>query len=157
MKGVKRAYTIGIRFDKKALTLDRAWLKKAVRAILSAAGFANGELSIYICDADTMLDLNSTWRGKDDVTDVLSFAQHEGEPGFPDAIFGDIVICTSRALEQAKEAGVTYYDEVLTLLVHGIAHLAGHDHEKGRRLAKAMVEFEQKLKQEAEAALAAQV
>jgi ssRNA-specific RNase YbeY (16S rRNA maturation enzyme) len=60
-------------------------------------------------------------------------------------------------MEQAEAGGIAYYDEVLTLLVHGVAHLAGHDHEKGRRLAKAMRGFEQKLKQEAEAALAAQV
>lgn len=147
---------VEIRTDKTALAVDRAWLKKAVRSILRAAGFTNGELSIYICDADNMQNLNSAWRGKNAVTDVLSFAQHDGErAGFQDSVFGDIVICSSRAMEQAASAGVTLYDEMLSLLAHGVAHLAGYDHEKGRAMAKRMREFEQKLKQEAEAALAA--
>jgi probable rRNA maturation factor len=148
---------IDIRVDKKALALDRVWLRKAARSILKAAGFTHGETSIYICDADTMRALNAKWRGKNSVTDVLTFSQHEGEqPGVEDSVFGDIVICTSRAMEQGKSRGIAYYDEVLNLLVHGVAHLAGHDHEQSRSMAKTMRDFEKKLKQEAEACLAAQ-
>jgi len=147
---------VEVRLDKTALAVDRAWLKKAVRAILKAAGFANGELSVYICDEGNMRSLNSAWRGKDSVTDVLSFAQHDGErEGFQDSVFGDVVICSKRAMEQANAAGISLQDEMLALLAHGVAHLAGYDHEKGRDKARQMREFEQKLKQEAEAVLAA--
>ncbi|MDR2734038.1 MAG: rRNA maturation RNase YbeY [Spirochaetota bacterium] len=147
---------IGIRMDKTALAVDRAWLKKAARAILKAAGYTNAELSVYICNEENMRSLNAAWRGKNSVTDVLTFAQHEGErAGFQDSVFGDLVICSSRAMEQAAARGSTFHDEMLTLLAHGAAHLAGYDHQKGRDMAREMREFEQKLKQKAEAALAA--
>jgi probable rRNA maturation factor len=148
---------VEITCDKGAFPVDRAWLRQAARKVLRAMGYSNAELSVYICDEEKMRALNAEWRGKDRVTDVLSFAQNEGDFAEPQsACLGDVVICSARAQEQAAGAGIHYNNEILNLLVHGTAHLAGFDHEKGRGEAKAMREFENKIKQEVEAFLAGQ-
>jgi len=148
---------VEISCDKNALPVDRAWLRRAARQVLRALGYSDAELSVYICDEEKMRALNLEWRGKDRVTDVLSFSQHEGEAvDLQDSCLGDVVICSARAQEQAKSAGVYFYDEILTLLIHGAVHLAGFDHEKGRTEAKRMREMESKVKQEVEALLAGQ-
>jgi probable rRNA maturation factor len=75
-----------------------------------------------------MRELNSRFRGVDKTTDVLSFPM--GDTSFGDAgPLGDIVISVPRAEMQAREYGVTFRDELLRLLVHGLLHLVGYDHE----------------------------
>jgi len=73
--------------------------------------------------------LNRNFRQKDKVTDVLSFPYHE-----PD-LLGEIYISLPRAAIQARRYGVSYFDEILRLFVHGIFHLLGytHDTEQNRR------------------------
>jgi len=81
-----------------------------------------------------MRTLNARYRGLDKVTDVLSFPLTEGGV-FSDTrtsgniALGDIVICIPRAAAQAAEYGVSFYDELLRLLIHGLLHLIGFDHE----------------------------
>ena len=148
---------IGISSDTNALPVERAWLRRAAKHVLCAMDFSDAEISLYICDEEKMRALNAEWRGRDQVTDVLSFAQREGEQGDPDDVYlGDIVICSARAKAQAAAAGIQFYDEIQNLLVHGAAHLVGYDHERGRKEAKAMREFEAKIKQKMEAAFAGQ-
>lgn len=77
-----------------------------------------------------MRRLNRQYRGLDKTTDVLSFPLYE--PGLPqpgDAL-GDIVISIPRASSQAEVYGVSFRDELLRLLLHGLLHLIGYDHEK---------------------------
>jgi probable rRNA maturation factor len=73
--------------------------------------------------------LNSRYRGTDKVTDVLSFPL-TGDGIYSDsAILGDIVICIPQALSQSKKYNITFYNELLRLLIHGLMHLLGYDHE----------------------------
>lgn len=88
-----------------------------------------------------MRALNLGFRGVDEQTDVLSFPQFESPSDFPkDAGFllGDIVISPSRADAQRKEHGLTLKEEILWLIVHGLLHLLGYDHERGPREARRM-------------------
>lgn len=71
-----------------------------------------------------MRALNRTWRGKDAVTDVLSFALDQGP------FKGEIVLCYQQAARQAKETGHPVRDELSVLVVHGVLHLWGYDHER---------------------------
>jgi probable rRNA maturation factor len=81
--------------------------------------------------------LNRNFRGSNRTTDVLSFSAEEenqstGEVNFIGAgeeHIGDIVISTDTALRQAREAGHTFAREVDELVIHGVLHLCGHDHE----------------------------
>jgi probable rRNA maturation factor len=77
--------------------------------------------------------LNRDYRGRDYPTDVLSFRANEGEGESADFFepdyVGDIVIATDTALRQAEEAGQSFAREVQELVIHGVLHLCGYDHE----------------------------
>lgn len=104
----------------------------------------DAELSVLICDADTIHGLNKTYRNVDAPTDVLSFALNEGEeeetPEEEKAL-GDIIINLDRAVEQAKEFGHSKEREMAYLSVHGFLHILGYDHydpdeKKAMRMAE---------------------
>ncbi|HEY5540429.1 MAG TPA: rRNA maturation RNase YbeY [Coriobacteriia bacterium] len=89
------------------------------------------ELSIAIVDLAEMTELNSKYRGKDGPTDVLSFECDDlcaAEPDEP-VTLGDVVIAPEVAEVQAEEYGHTVEEELNLLLVHGVLHLLGYDHQ----------------------------
>jgi probable rRNA maturation factor len=83
------------------------------------------EVSISLVQADEMAKLNWEYRKKEGPTNVLSFAQETKESH----VLGDVVICTDRAEEDAKKLGYTNMEMVEYLLIHGILHLAGFNHD----------------------------
>jgi probable rRNA maturation factor len=110
-------------------------------------GFVKGELSLAFVDDGDMRVLNATYRSIDRPTDVLAFAMSEGpfadiNPG----ILGDVVISAETALRQARRAGRDPDDEIDVLLIHGVLHLIGYDHERSRSDARAMRKQERRLR-----------
>lgn len=91
--------------------------------------FENIELSILLCNDDFIRKLNLDWRGEDHATDVLSMSQHTPGVNLPTLMLGDIVVSVETAARQADERGHTLLDEIRILLVHGLLHLLGFDHE----------------------------
>lgn len=93
------------------------------------------EVGVTFVDDEEIQTLNRDYRGKDQVTDVLSFAMSESlddEPTILDedlSLLGDIVIDYQRALMQAEEYGHSPLREVCYLSLHGMLHLLGYDHE----------------------------
>lgn len=85
-------------------------------------GYDAISIAILLTDDDTVATLNTTHRGKDGPTDVLSF------PDDDDDCLGDIAVAYGVVQRQAAEMGITVSDHVLHLLVHGTLHLCGHDH-----------------------------
>lgn len=86
------------------------------------------ELGVICVDSATMAELNATHMGRDGPTDVLAFPiDAPDEPGA--AMLGDVVLCPQIAWRQT-EAGESGDDELAMLLVHGILHLLGYDHEE---------------------------
>jgi len=87
-----------------------------------------------------MRALNRRHRGVDSTTDVLSFPQLDGfpSPPGPRLMLGDIVINLHKAERQAEEYGVPFYDELKRLLIHGLLHLLGYDHEQGKEAERKM-------------------
>lgn len=86
-------------------------------------------------------ELNANYRNKDKSTNVLSFPMQEGE--FADitpGLLGDVVISLDTAEREAGEAGITVNERMSQLLVHGILHLLGFDHEQGDEAARTMEE-----------------
>mmetsp|Transcript_30397 Transcript_30397/g.99680 ORF Transcript_30397/g.99680 Transcript_30397/m.99680 type:complete len:218 (+) Transcript_30397:3-656(+) len=113
-------------------------------ALLAAAAAAledrpRAELSLTLCDSDFIRGLNAQWRGKDCATDVLSFPQDDAE------MLGDVVLCVDVADRQAAERGHERRDELRVLLVHGLLHLLGYDHETSDVDAAEMSEAEGRL------------
>jgi len=76
-----------------------------------------------------MKELNKFFRGKDTTTDVLSFPHEPDEFDVDKTNLGDIVISAEQAQRQAKENGLTLDNEIKQLILHGILHLCGYDHE----------------------------
>lgn len=86
-------------------------------------------VSIMLCDDATIHPLNRDYRDKDKPTDVLSFAQREGEFAFlNDNLLGDVIISMETTIRQAQERQHSTETELRVLLVHGLLHLLGYDH-----------------------------
>lgn len=95
-------------------------------------GFPEGELSLLIVDNDEIQQINRDYLERDRPTNVISFAMQEGEGGgVQPQLLGDVVISAERAAEDAQEAGIPLEHELVFLLLHGILHLLGYDHEHG--------------------------
>lgn len=75
-------------------------------------------------------ELNHLYRGVDAPTNVLSFSMLEGEFGYIGNLLGDLVISAERAQDEAKESNITTDERISQLLVHGILHLIGYDHDE---------------------------
>ena len=110
--------------------LDSRLLRSRAVRVLREVGQATSELSIAIVSDDEIAALNFEHRGKRSATDVLSFSLLEGE--YSDqrgALLGDVVIGIETAARQARAAHRGLDEEVARLLIHGILHLLGWDHE----------------------------
>lgn len=139
----------------RCVTFDQARLERLARAILSDVGETSAELGIMFVGDQRMRGLNRRYRGKDRTTDVLGFAMREvftphGLTSSPPRVqsrdassltpdmLGDVVISVPTAWRQAKEAGRSLDEELVWLLVHGILHLCGYDHERSEKEARRM-------------------
>ncbi|KAK9109062.1 hypothetical protein Sjap_017122 [Stephania japonica] len=98
-------------------------------SIDDVGGFESVELSLLICNDEFIRKLNKEWRDEDHATDVLSMSQHIPELKLPILMLGDVVISVETAARQAEERGHTLLDEIRVLLIHGLLHLLGFDHE----------------------------
>jgi probable rRNA maturation factor len=105
------------------------WREFGERA-LHAIGKGEANATIVFVSDDAIKTLNRRFRGKNYSTDVLSFpsAAERFEIEYA-AQLGDVIISVPRAAAQAKEHGLSFADEVRQLILHGLLHLCGHDHE----------------------------
>lgn len=109
--------------NRSAYGVEEEAVRAAVVATLRAENVTAGEVGVVLVRPDEMAALNVAHRGKDEPTDVLSFPV-DGRDALPEGLprqLGDVVVCPERA-----EADGT---PVALLLVHGVLHLVGHDHE----------------------------
>ena len=123
---------------------DAGNLEELAESALTILGKADHDLSIVLTNDEYIRILNRDFRQKDAPTDVLSFAQMEGEPFVsPVPTLGDLVISLETASRQAEERGHPLAAEVRVLLVHGLMHLLGFDHlDAGDRREMAVAENE---------------
>lgn len=130
---------IHILIRKQKWALPTADIRRKAAVILDSVGLLNAELSLLFTDDSEIKELNRQYRGRDNPTDVLSFSQAgKGETIAADGLLGDVVISVDTAQRQADEYGVTLTEEIDRLLIHGILHLAGYDHETSPTDAKKM-------------------
>jgi probable rRNA maturation factor len=114
-------------------------LRREALLLLDRTGLHECELSIVLCTDDFIRPLNRDWRGKDQATDVLSFSQREGEEADEDdPVLGDVVISVETAARQAGDLGHGLDLELRVLLIHGLLHLLGYDHEESAEEALLM-------------------
>ena len=132
---------IALEFDDTLLPADRAELDTAplvalAERVLAGQGAPGAGLTLLLAGDERLRDLNAAHRGVDEPTDVLSFAAEESDP-FPGEereheaarYLGDIAVSVPTARRQAAEHGIALADELAHLVLHGVLHVLGHDHE----------------------------
>lgn len=137
--------TVVQRCTAPAATLTR--LRRAAQHLLRAVGESPAELTVSLVDDAEIQQLNRGYRGIDRPTDVLAFAMREGQRVAGDeSVLGDVVISVPTAVRQARRRGVGVADELQTLLIHGVLHLLGYDHEHSAAEARRMKDMERRLR-----------
>jgi len=110
-----------------ALPDSRARARQAARAAARGAGLrpgsAGAELSLVLADDASVRRLNRKWRKRDRATNVLSF------PGGDPVMLGDVILAFETVRREAAEQGKAIGDHLSHLVVHGVLHLLGHDHQ----------------------------
>ena len=141
---VSRAWKIHLSVQSRKLGIPAALIKKLLKDVLVQVESDIAipevcEIHLSLTDDARIRVLNRDYRKKDKATDVLSFPQfHPKEISgrsrkkaeAPGPYLGDLVISTETTLKQAEEFGVTKLEELTRLVVHGVLHLCGYDHEK---------------------------
>jgi len=124
--------------------IDENFLKKIVKKVLEGEN-KKRDLSIALVGQDRMRELNKKYRGKNRVTDVLAFGQNKKlkikNQKFPILLkseLGEVVICLQEVKKNAKRFGEKFEKELARVLIHGILHLLGYNHEKSKKGAEKM-------------------
>ncbi len=119
--------------------VDEGWARRMAQTVLRGEGVAHPyEVGLFFTDSETVKQLNRDYRGVDEPTDVLAFymlPQKEADDSFalpPDGVtrLGEVIISYPQAVEQAREQGHSSEKELTSLIIHGILHLLGYDHEE---------------------------
>jgi probable rRNA maturation factor len=110
-----------------------ATLRRWALATLAATG-SPGAVTLRVVDAGEGAELNRSWRGRHGPTNVLSFPL-AAPPGAPEAQLGDLVLCAPVIEREAAEQGKPVAAHWAHMVVHGLLHLAGHDHQQARAAA----------------------
>ena len=111
----------------RQVSLSKKSIQEVALEVLSFLNKKNFEVSVHLVGDKKIRSLNVNWRGKDKVTDVLSFAAQE-ESFVKSNDLGDIFICVPQVKRQAKKQNIPYKEEFFRMLAHGILHVNGYDH-----------------------------
>ena len=117
-------------------SVDKKFLKSVAKKVLKGENKSRSDLSVALVGPAQIRRLNKKYRQKDKITDVLSFA---GEGSF----LGEIVICPQQVRKNSQKYKVSFKKELTQVLIHGILHLLGYDHERSRKEAKKMEKRQQ--------------
>ncbi len=132
MTPIRPSLDLAIQFAVKAELPGRAEFRRWARAALKA----NVSAALRIVDVEEGLALNRDYRGRDYATNVLTF-EYGPDPD-TGALSGDIVLCAPVVEKEAKDQGKPLAAHYAHLTIHGMLHLQGYDHERGKADALAM-------------------
>jgi len=130
---------------QRKFRIDTLLFTKITELGLESLKRSKDSIALIFVNDQRMRNLNKTFRGKTKTTDVLSFSYKKEKSfrglGTPD---GEIVISLQQAQKQANVVGIPFFDEIVNLIIHGLCHLKGYDHELGDREALIMKNAERK-------------
>jgi probable rRNA maturation factor len=125
--------------NRKLMKLDRVGLRRDVGKILELLGVGERELSLMFVDDAQIRTINRDYLMRDRPTNVISFSLSEGAFGEVNpGMLGDVVVSVETAGREAKAAAIPVGDAILNLILHGILHLTGYDHEETGGRARVM-------------------
>ncbi|MBN1828273.1 MAG: rRNA maturation RNase YbeY [Deltaproteobacteria bacterium] len=120
-----------VKNQQRTVRIDRKRIAAVCRTLLSWIAPEECELSILIVSDSGIRKINKKYLGRDCATNVISFAMSEGDFGdINPHLLGDIVISSETAKRQSEETGISLDDSIDYLIIHGILHLMGYDHER---------------------------
>jgi rRNA maturation RNase YbeY len=127
---------IDVRFHRPGSGFVRAaarWIVvRGVETVFDSAGWSAGQAAVLLTNDERLRQLNATFRGIDEPTDVLSFPTRDLRPRVrglaADAYLGDLAISVPYVMRHAAEQGVAFEHELALMAVHGALHLLGWDH-----------------------------
>jgi probable rRNA maturation factor len=118
------------RNDVRRSGIDGRALTATAQRLLVEVGEADSALSLSLVSDNAIRALNLEYRGRDAATDVLSFPLDPApKSSVPEPLLGDVVISVETARRQAAAYDASLQREIYRLLIHGLLHLMGHDHE----------------------------
>lgn len=130
---------ISIQNRQKCIPLNLRKVRRATQKILTELGLLDAELSVVLIDDARIRDLNRRYLNRDKPTNVLAFPMREGEFSIlhPN-LLGDLVISVEMAKRQSGRFGLDKTEMVILLMVHGVLHLIGYEHEGTKKGAREM-------------------
>jgi rRNA maturation RNase YbeY len=139
--------TLELRNRQREKKIDLRLLKRIVGFFLGelansdgkVAQFSSYELGVHLVGTAEIERLNETWLQHEGPTDVITFDYND--PARPQMLAGEILVCVSEAIGQAKQFGTSWQSEVVRYIVHGILHLGGFDDQTAKK-KRAMKRFE---------------
>lgn len=135
----KKAGAILIASKQNLVKLDRAEVRRDIRQALELLGVGERELSLMFVDDEGIRTINRDYLRRDRPTNVIAFSLSEGSFGEVNpGILGDVVVSVETAGREAAAAAIPVADAILNLILHGILHLTGYDHEKSGGRARIM-------------------
>ncbi len=136
---------VTVRCSVRRIPLRRTEIERLAQRILGAMDEAQADVSLSFIGDTSMRRLNRQYRRKDATTDVLAFPMRQIRPRltphasrFTSSLLGDVAISLPQAARQARERGLPLQHELAALLIHGMLHLLGYDHERNSREAQRM-------------------
>lgn len=139
-KAKAKAGKVLIESRQKHVRLDRVSLRRDVRNALDLLGMRGRELSLLFVDDGGIRALNRDWLRRDRPTNVISFSLREGEfGGVNPGVLGDVAVSVEAASREARAAGIPFEDALFSLVLHGVLHLAGYEHEGPGNEARARI------------------
>lgn len=133
---IRVQYAVDDRSELPSKTQIRQW----ARAAFEARSRCDGQIGVRVVANEEAQRLNCTYRGKDYATNVLSFA-YDLRP----VVRGDLVLCAPTVAREAAEHGKSLAAHYAHLIVHGVLHLLGYDHERGEPQATEMEAHEERI------------
>jgi probable rRNA maturation factor len=123
-----------------ANSINKSFLKRIAEKVLKKQGRKGIELSIVLTGLAKIKKLNKKYRKKNKATDVLSFLYNNDS--LKAELIGEIFICLPEVRKNAKKLNLSFENELSRILIHGILHLLGYDHEQGKKKAEEMTKKE---------------
>jgi len=133
---------------QKTAPVSLEQLRRRGERLLALCGLPDSELSLLLLGDAEMAQLNSQYRNRQGPTNVLAFAMREEEGSPVAGLLGDVVISLETAAREAATDQVTLHHRVTVLMIHGLLHLAGFDHERSDQEARTMAAREKNLLQQ---------
>jgi probable rRNA maturation factor len=122
--------SIAIENRQKKVKLDLKRMRRSLKRLMKELCCEDGDLSLLLVDDDQIQEINRTYLKRDRSTNVISFSMTEGEfAAINPRLLGDIVLSVETAARDAATSCIDLMDEVEFLLIHGLLHLLGYEHE----------------------------